>query len=98
MLLLNVADVLQVPWSFSEDSIGVIRPRAKSVTVAESTMIGHRVRHRAGLTTSTDPRQDRLARAGFSFNLPRVVCQLLFAGARRGKLGFYLKRAWLVAV
>jgi hypothetical protein len=76
----------------------VIRPPAKSVTVAESSMIGHRFRRQARLPTSTDPRQDRLARADFSFNRPGVVCQLLFAEPRRGELGFYLKRAWLVAV
>ena len=76
----------------------VIRPPAKSVTIAESSMIGHRFRHRAGLSTSTDPRQDRLARAGFSFNRPGVVCQLLFAEPHRGELGFCLKQAWLVAV
>jgi hypothetical protein len=89
---------MQVPWSYPEDSMEVIRPRAKSVTVTESSMIGHRFRHRAGLPTSTDPRQDRLARAGFSFNRPGVVCQLLFAEPRRGELAFRLKRAWLVAV
>ena len=78
--------------------MAVIRPRAKSVTITEISMIGHRFRHQAGLSTSTDPRQDRLARAGFSFNRPGVVCQLLFAEPRRRDLGFHLKRAWLVAV
>ena len=77
--------------------MAVIRPRAKSVTITEISMIGHRFRHQAGLSTSTDPRQDRLARAGFSFNRPGAVCQLLFAGLRRDELAFYLRRAWLVA-